>query len=145
MEFCSELHRHGGIAMSEQGFGAEGELLRMRQSGLLELQRDQAPPFAITRVALSLKARELLVAHCGTRAGGRPPVAAGIETKPPVTQTPNQASGRRNGFEVARGMCNAAVKSEMAAWRAAGEPGGYAALEKRLLTRIAAIEVPFPK
>jgi hypothetical protein len=146
MEFCSELHRHGGIAVSEQGFGAEGELLRMRQAGLLDLQRDQAPPFAITRVALSLKARELLFAHCVTRAGGGQPGAVGKETKPPVMQTANQAlTGRRNGFEVARGMCNAAVKSEMAAWRAAGEPGGYAALEERILTRIAAIEAPFPK
>jgi hypothetical protein len=144
MEFCSELHRYGGVAVAEQGFAMEGELLRMRQAGLLDLQRDKAPPHAITRVTLSLKARELLFARSGTKAGGDQPVVVGNATRPPVTQDPKQTSMlRRNGFEVARGMCNAAVKSEMAIWKAAGGPGGYASLEKRVLTRIAAIEAPF--
>ncbi len=144
VEFCSELHRHGGVAVAEQGFAAEGELLRMRQAGLLELQRDQDPPYAITRVALSLRVQELLSSRLGKKASGGQASVTDNATRPPATQDPKQIPMlRRNGFEVARGMCNAAVKSEMAAWKAAGGPGGYAALEKRVLMRIAAIEVPF--
>ncbi|HEX3575607.1 MAG TPA: hypothetical protein VHU42_13475 [Rhodopila sp.] len=143
--FCSQLLVHGGVAIAEDGFDAEADLLRMRQAGLLELQRDQAPPFAVTRVALSQKARE--------RLSKGQPVATGREQKREIATAMKPATPpdskpermlRRNGFEVARGMLNAAVKSEIAAWVAAGGPGGCTALETRILTRISAIEAPFP-
>jgi hypothetical protein len=143
--FCSELLSHGGVAVAEAGFKAEAELLRMRQAGLLDLQRDQVPPFAVTRVALSQKARELVSKDGRARTGGSRNGVGGTETKPAATLDAKQERMlRRNGFEVARGMLNAAVKSEIAAWKAAGGPGGYRALETRILTRITEIEAPFP-
>jgi hypothetical protein len=143
--FCTELLSHGGVAVAEAGFKAEAELLRMRQAGLLDLQRDQVPPFAVTRVALSQKARELVSRAGSARTGGSRKGGAGTEMKPaPTLDAKQERTLRRNGFEVARGMLNAAVKSEIAAWKAAGGPGGYRALETRILTRITEIEVPFP-
>jgi hypothetical protein len=143
--FCSKLHRHGGVAVAATGFSAEAELLRMRQAGLLELQRDKSPPFAVTRVALTAEARAMLTG--GARTGQQPAVRNGSAkaamTAAPTCDPDQQRMLRRNGFEVARGMCNAAVKSEIAAWKAAGGPGGPVALETRILTRISAIEVPF--
>jgi hypothetical protein len=140
--FCSELAFHGGVAVAEQGFKAEAELLRMRQAGLLEIRREESPPFAVTRVALSPKARDLLSRRGRTTAEG---IRTGILDNAAAAPDPKQERIlRRNGFEVARGMINAAVKSEIAAWKAAGGPGGYAALETRILTRISQIEVPIP-
>jgi hypothetical protein len=146
IEFCAELQRHGGVAVAETGFRAEAELLRMRQAGLLELRRDQAPPFAVTRVALTQTARDLV-----SRSGGTPirqpagvPQGSSQSAMTGGLDRKRQQMLRRNGFEVARAMCGAAVKSEIAAWMAAGEPGGCAALETRILTRITEIEVPFP-
>jgi hypothetical protein len=143
--FCLALHSHGGIAVAEEGFKAEAELLRMRRAGLLDLQRDQAPPFAVTRVALSPKARELVSrAGRGKTSGGRDGVAAHQKKPAPTVDSRQEWTQRRSGFEVARGMLNAAVKSEIAAWKVAGGPGGYSALEIRILTRISEIEAPFP-
>jgi hypothetical protein len=143
--FCTELHAHGGIAVAEEGFKAETELLRMRRAGLLDLRRGQAPPFAVTRVALSQKARDLVARAGRAKTGGARAGDATGEMKPASTPDARQAwMLRRSGFEVARGMLNAAVKSEIAAWKGAGGPGGYPALEIRILTRIAEIKVPFP-
>jgi hypothetical protein len=144
--FCSEFAFHGGVAVSEQGFKAEAELVRMRQAGLLDLQRDETPPFAVTRVALSAAARELLSGR------GRPmsmdDKADGGKTatavQQPALDPEQQRRLRRNGFEIARGMISAAMKTEFASWIAAGSPGGPAGLEVRILTRISQIEVPFP-
>lgn len=143
--FCSALLSHGGVAVAEEGFKAEAELLRMRRAGLLDLQRDQAPPFAVTRVALSPKAREL-VSRAGRAktSGGRDGVAVEERKLAAATDPQQEWTLRRSGFEVARGMLNAAVKSEIAAWKVAGGPGGYSALEIRILTRISEIKVPFP-
>jgi hypothetical protein len=117
----------------------------MRRAGLLDLQRDQTPPFAVTRVALSQKARELVARAGRAGAGGDRNGTAKNEMKPAATPDAQRAGVlRRSGFEVARGMLNAAVKSEIAAWKGAGGPGGYSALEIRILTRIAEIKAPFP-
>ena len=140
------LLSHGGVAVAEEGFKAEAELLRMRRAGLLDLQRDQAPPFAVTRVALSPKAREL-VSRAGRAktSGGRDGCCRERDEAGGDARIPQQEwTLRRSGFEVARGMLNAAVKSEIAAWKVAGGPGGYSALEIRILTRISEIEAPFP-
>lgn len=145
LAFCSELLAHGGVAVAEAGFKAEAELLRMRQAGLLDLERDQVPPFAVTRVALSQKARELVSRDGRARTDDSRNGGAGTGIRPAAPLDAKQARMlRRNGFEVARGLLNAAVKSEIAAWQAAGEPGGYRVLETRILTRITEIEVPFP-
>ncbi|HET6307825.1 MAG TPA: hypothetical protein VFG12_11600 [Rhodopila sp.] len=138
IEFCAALQANGGVAAAEDGFQAEAELLRLRRAGLLDLQRDQTPPFAITRVALSQKARDLVQIAARTKAPDR-------SAKPPAAAPEQQHSWmlRRSGFEVARGMLNAAVKSEFAAWKKEGGPGGYAALETRILTRIGDVKVPF--
>jgi hypothetical protein len=136
--FCSEFAFHGGIAVSEQGFEAEAELVRMRQAGLLELQRDQAPPFAVTRVALSPSARAMLSGR-----GGIPSTDDGAR-KPAAVADPKQDYRMKcNGFEVARGMMTAAVKAELASWTAAGGVGGIAGLELRILTRVSQIKAPF--
>jgi hypothetical protein len=142
--FCSELGFHGGVAVSEQGFKSEAELLRMREAGLLDLQRDPAPPFAITRVALSAKARDLLAGRVRISTGGQNRTAEGQPGSAGDLRQAQEKVLRRNGFEVARGMIAAGVKSEIAAWKAAGGPGGYATLEARILTRIGQIEIPFP-
>jgi hypothetical protein len=142
MAFCSELSFHGGVAESEQGFKAEAELVRMRQAGLLDLERNEKPPFAVTRVALSPTARNMLAGRQPIGAAGR---GAGTrEETMPVLDPTQQRRLRCNGFEVARGMISAAVKSELASWHAAGSPGGTAGLETRMLTRISQIDVPFP-
>ncbi len=138
LAFCSELAFHGGVAVREQGFQAEQDLVRMRDAGLLELKRNEAAPFAVTRVALSQKARDILAGR------GRGSVAASGKDPPlpPADPKPDKMS-RRNGFEVARGMISVAVKAELASWKAAGEPGGVAGLEVRVMARIGRIEVPF--
>ena len=135
--FCSEFAFHGGVAVSEHGFQAEAELVRMRQAGLLDLQRDQAPPFAVTRVTLSPSARELLSGRA------RAPVTEAVPATPLPKEPKLDQNVRRHGFEVARGMITAAVKAELASWCAAAEPGGAAGLETRILTRISQIEAPF--
>jgi hypothetical protein len=133
MAFCAALAAHGGVAVSEDGFKAEGELVRLRRAGLLDLERGPEAPFAVIRVALTHKALALLSATRTQPAN--PPMAL---------PDPAQARSQRcHGFEVARGMIGAAFKAELSAWRAQGEPGGAAGLELRMLTRIGRIEVPF--
>jgi hypothetical protein len=145
MAFCAELAFNGGVAVSEEGFKAEAELLRMRQAGLLDLQRDQAPPFAVTRVALSDKARALLSGKGRTTTNRDRTRVAENAARAASSSDPGQGQTlRRNGFEVARGMINAAVKSEIASWNAKGRPGGYGTLETHILARISRIETPFP-
>jgi hypothetical protein len=146
LAFCSELAFHGGVAVSEKGFKAETELVRMRQVGLLDLQRGAVPPFAVTRVALSAKAHELLSGRGQAFAAGRGKVATESAVGKPASglDLKQERHLRRNGFEVARGMISAAVKTELASWTAASKPGGISGLEARILTRISQIEVPFP-
>jgi hypothetical protein len=146
LAFCSELAFHGGVAVSEKGFKAEAELVRMLQIGLLDLQRQTVPPFAVTRVALSHHARELLSGRGRVVVAGRGINAteSGAGKTTVVGDLTQERRLRRNGFEVARGMISAAVKTELASWTAASEPGGTPGLEARILTRISQIEVPFP-
>ncbi len=141
LAFCAELAFHGGVAVSDTGFKAEAELLRMREAGLLDLQRDDAPPFAVSRVALSQKARQLLAGTGPARPDGDRIDDADKEAISPAAK--QEQALRRNGFEVARAMITAAVKSEIAAWNAEGESGGCATLEARILARIDRIEGPF--
>ena len=145
--FCSEFAVHGGVATSAQGFAAETELLRLQRAGLLDIERDPAPPFAMTRVALSAAARELLYGS-----GAATPGQAAMKSKaepgtspwvPSASAAAQERSLRRNGFEVARGMISAALRAELASWHAAGERGGAAALEARLVNRIDRVESPF--
>jgi hypothetical protein len=144
--FCSELAFHGGVAVSEKGFKAEGELVRMRQAGLLDLERDVVPPFAVTRVALSHTARQMLSGPSRVLPGGGGKDARENAAGQAVTALdPKQEMRLRcNGFEVARGMISAAVKAELASWYAAGGKAGTAELEGRLLMRINKIVIPFP-
>jgi hypothetical protein len=138
MAFCAEFAVHGGVAASAEGFRAEGELLRMQRAGLLDLQRDTAPPFAVIRVALSDAARAMLAGSPARREG---PVDASPTPRPVADPGQNP---RRHGFEVARGIIGAGVKAELAAWSAQGQPGGTAALEARMLSRISQLQAPFP-
>lgn len=144
LAFCSELAFHGGVALSEQGFNAEPVLVRMQRAGLLELQRHPDPPFAVIRVALSPAARALLSGQELARPPSDPRHVA-----EPLTDIPSTAGAqpdrnpRRHGFEVARGMIGAAVKSELASWCSAGRPGGEEGLETQLLIRISQIVAPF--
>jgi hypothetical protein len=145
LAFCSELAFHGGVAVSEKGFKAEVELVRMREVGLLDLQREAGPPFAVTRVALSHQARELLSGRGPVLSTGRGKDAteSGAAKTAVGGDMTQERRLRRNGFEVARGMISAAVKTELASWTAASKPGGTSGLETRILTRIGQIEVPF--
>jgi hypothetical protein len=134
--FCEELALHGGVAVSAEGFKAEAELIRLHRAGLIELLRETQPPFAIVRVALTPAARQL---------GDAPSETADAS---PIVPSPSAApqtelGWRRNGFEVARGMISAAVKAELAAWVAAGCPGGVAQAETRVMTRISQLAAPF--
>ena len=146
--FCAELAAHGGVAASAQGFQAETELLRLQQAGLLDVQRDPAPPFAMIRVELSAAARDLLRAPVQARHEWLPNVAADAPGGEAASQatlgTTRERSLRRNGFEVARGMIGVAVKAELAAWSAGGGRGGIAGLEARVMARLSQIEAPFP-
>ena len=140
LKFCSELALHGGLAVSEKGFAAEGDLVRMRQAGLLDLERDAVPPFVVTRVALSNKARDLL----GSRREAPRPISATPPAKDaPVRGPLSEQDFRRNGFEVARGMISVALKAEIASWNMASQPGGASGLEGRILARIGRIVAPF--
>ena len=146
--FCAEFAVHGGVAVSRQGFKAETELLRLQHAGLLEVERDPAPPFAMTRVALSPAARELLFGPAARSQPGEAAMKAKAEpgTSPFVasaTAAAQERSLRRNGFEVARGMIGAAVKAELAGWKAGADGGDAAELEARIMARLNQIEAPF--
>ena len=139
--FCAELASHGGVASSVLGFKAEGELVRMRQAGLLNLQREPDSPFAVIRVTLSSAARELLSKQAWNKLVR---VATRNQTIPAAAVDFQQAkSARRNGFEEARGMIGAAVKAECGVWIANGGPPGMNEFEARIMTRIGQIDVPF--
>ena len=135
LAFCAEFAVHGGVAVSEQGFKDEAGLIRMHEAGLLDLSRDPAPPFALVRVSLSGAARALL--------SGKQQAASATEPLASADAGVDEHGLRRNGFEVARGMIGAAVKAELAAWNSQGAPGGVAAVELRVMTRISKIEAPF--
>jgi hypothetical protein len=145
LAFCSELAFHGGVAVSEKGFKADAELVRLRRTGLLDLQRETVPPFAVTRVTLSPKAREILSGQGSVSlGGGKDASQSGAGKTADGLDVKQERRLRRNGFEVARGMISAAVKTEFASWTAASNSGGMPGLEARILTRISKIEVPFP-
>jgi hypothetical protein len=135
LAFCAEFAQCGGVAASSRGFRAEAELLRMQRVGLLDLQRDAAAPFAVIRVTMTDRARALVSA---------PKPARAAPAKAPVAGDGDAKSQRSHGFEVARGVLSAAIKAELSSWHAQGEPGGAAALETRVMTRISHIPVPFP-
>lgn len=133
LAFCTEFAAHGGVAASEQGFKAETELTRMQRAGLLVLQRDRAPPFAVLQVSLSPPVRELL---SNTRAA-----VSGPSPKPraaPLQATLADKEHCRKGFEVARGMIGAVIRAEWS--KSAGQCDG---LEDRIMARIGALQDPF--
>lgn len=138
LAFCAEFAAHGGIARSAKGFKGEADLIRMQQTGLLELERDPSPPFDIVAVSLSAHARALL---------SQPATAVpSAERLLAPESTPTHVGDRcqlRHGFEVARGLIGAAVKTEIAAWTAAGGIGGTEALEGRVMARISQLPAPF--
>lgn len=142
LTFCSEFAAHGGLAASAEGFRAETELTRMQNAGLLVLQRDPAPPFAVLRVGLSPAMRELL-GNC------RPALMDQAATPhspatPLVPEAPRSDRAlRRNGFEVARGMISAAVKAEFSASAGPADQEDAAGLERRVMTRISLLDTPF--
>ena len=142
MAFCAELAVHGGVAISEHGFKAETELLRMQLAGLLDLVRDLAPPFAIVRVTLSIAVRGLLA---GERCTSNAPTPAS-QTTYTAGSTRNampDCGARRNGFEVARGMISAAIKAELFFCTIEQDDRSTAALASRVMNRISQIQVPF--
>jgi hypothetical protein len=145
-EFCSDLALHSGIAVSEKGFKAEAELVRMRQTWLLDLERDVVPPLAVTPVALSHQARPMLSGR-GRVVSARNGQAASenqAEIAANVLDPKQQLRLRCNAFEVACCMISAAVKTETASWHEADGPAVTAELEARMLTRINQVQIPFP-
>ena len=79
-----------------------------------------------------------------TGRGRRPKQPCRPNLAPAPSAVPETEQGwRRNGFEVARGMISAAVKAELAAWAAAGCPGGVAQAETQVMTRISRLAAPF--
>ena len=135
--FCAEFAAHGGQSRSPAGFQGEGELIRIHRAGLLDLERDTAPPYNIVAVSLSAGAHEML---SGT---GPVPPAPQSQQRTADAATTDQMQ-RRNGFEVARAMVGAAVKAEIAAWIDQGSPGGPGALEQSVMARINNLRAPFP-
>jgi hypothetical protein len=138
LAFCAEFAVHGGQARSPDGFRGEPELVRMHRAGLLDLERDPAPPYNVVCVSLSAAARGVL--------SGNEPVALEhqqTQRETPAPITTDQAH-RRNGFEVARAMVGAAVKAEFAAWITQESLGGPGALEQRVMARINELSAPFP-
>jgi hypothetical protein len=145
-EFRSVLTLHGGIAVSKEGLKVEAKLVRMRQAGLLDLERNVAPSFAATRVALSHQARQMMsgrgrvVSACnGPDAHENEADSAAI-----MLDQKQQLQSRCSGFEVARWMISAAVKSELATWHMADGPAMTAEFEAPMPTRMSQIQIPFP-
>lgn len=138
LAFCAEFAAHGGIAHSADGFKGEADLIRMQQAGLLELERDPSPPFNIVAVSLSARARAL-----PSQPGTAAPSAKSLLAPDSSPAHVGDRRQLRHGFEVARGLISAAVKTEIAAWRAAGGVGGAEALEARVMSRISQLPAPF--
>lgn len=134
LAFCAEFEANGGVAVSEEGFKAEGDLIRMERSGLLNLVRSDKAPFAVVRVQLSAGAYRLL----GRDKAG--PAAAKV-TVPNYGWPASQGSSdpRRHGFEIARGMIAAAIKAEISGMNEALPP----AAATRLMERISRMPIPF--
>jgi hypothetical protein len=137
MAFCAEFAVHGGHSRSPAGFQGEAELVRIHRAGLLDLERDTAPPYNIVAVSLSASAHEML-------SGGGPVSPAQQSQQRTANAATTDQIHRRNGFEVARAMVGAAVKAEIAAWIAQGSPGGPGALEQRMMARVNDLPAPFP-
>lgn len=137
LAFCAEFAAHGGQARSQDGFQGEAELVRIHRAGLLDLERDTAPPYNIVAVSLSAGARGMLSnsAPASLAQQQSPQRAANAAT--------TDRTHRRNGFEVGRAMVGAAVKAEIAAWVTQGSPGGPGTLEQRMMTRITELRAPF--
>jgi hypothetical protein len=57
----------------------------------------------------------------------------------PIPDTTQERLLRRHGFEVARGMISAVVKTELASWNATEQGGESVAREAQVLTRIGKI------
>jgi hypothetical protein len=131
LAFCAEFAAHGGIAERNEGFDAEADLVRMQAAGLVLLTRNPEPPFVITRVKLTDAAREFLA---------RGSLASIPSASPRPAST--EAGSRRNGFETARAMITSTLKAELAATRNGGRLPQLDDLERRLLSRIDAIELP---
>ncbi len=142
MAFCAEFAVHGGVAISENGFKAETELLRMQQAGLLNLVRDLAPPFAVVRVTLSVAVRGLLSGEQCT-SNAPTPASQTTRTAGPARNAISDCGARRNGFEVARGMISAAIKAELFSCMIEQDDRPTAALTSRVMNRISQIQVPF--
>lgn len=138
LAFCAEFAAHGGIARSAEGFRGEADLVRMQQAGLLELERDPSPPFDIVAVNLSAQARALL-----SRPATAAPSAESLLAPAPSPTHVGDRRQPRHGFEVARGLIGVVVKTEIAAWTAAGGAGGAVALEARVMARISQLPAPF--
>lgn len=137
MAFCAELAVHGGQSRSPAGFQGEAELVRIHRAGLLDLERDTAPPYNIVAVTLSAGAHEML-------SGSGQVSPAPQSQRCTADGVATDQTRRRNGFEVARAMVGAAVKAEIAAWIAQGSPDGPGALEQRMMARINNLRAPFP-
>lgn len=145
LAFCAEFAVHGGLARSQEGFKGEADLIRMQQSGLLDLVREQMPPFNVIEVRLSQAARRLLDVQDDAATMPAETVAPPSHRSSARSRgTPVDQSERRSGFEVARGMIGAAVNAEIAAWTAHGSPGGMDTLEQRIMARIVQLKAPFP-
>lgn len=133
LAFCAEFEANGGVAASDEGFKAEGDLIRMEQSGLLNLVRSDRAPFAVIRVRLSAGAYRLL---------GRDKASIGVAgvASPRHGRSESAAStdSKRHGFEIARGMIAAAIKTEMS-----GMGGLPPAAAARLMERISRMPIPF--
>lgn len=133
LAFCTEFAARGGVAASDQGFKAETELTRMQRAGLLVLQRDRAPPFAVLQVSLAPAMRELLAnSRAAENDGPLKPRAA------PHAATSADKEHYRKGFEVARGMISAAIKAELSS-----SPGQCDGFADRIMARISTLQDPF--
>lgn len=132
----------GGLAASEQGFKAETELTRMQQAGLLTLQRDPSPPFAVLKVGLSPAIRDLLADKNQAVSKDAAPKPQRSSPEPQEAER-SDLGVRRKAFEVARGMICAVVKAEFSALDGQPVGSGLASVERRIMTRISELKTPF--
>ena len=120
-----------------QAAPANTDLARVPKVDSPAMKPENALPRTIRRVSLS----DLVRGTMPSPVQAPPDSAPAIKTPEPSPLQDQRL--RRNGFEVAKGMISAAIKSELSSWRLAGEHGGPAALEARLLARVSQIEAPF--
>ena len=138
LAFCAEFAVHGGQAISGQGFKGEADLIRMQQAGLLDLERDPAPPFALVRVSLSAAARAMLAPNQLSQPATSPNAAAARNRlrRRRKRITPQRLRSRTRHDRRGR-------KGRTGGMERSGRPGGVAAVELRILTRIGKIKTPF--